>query len=769
MNKCRLKETIILCMCMCVLGGIIEDIDQDDNNPFLYTKTDENKSTTPIPPTSTTTKRSFDHPSLPSIEPESMNPEVKPKVTWKPMNNTNAIQYHYEGMVIGAMSFADIKITINGTQLAVHTDDLLDTMNKSNFFIETHNGKGFVLEQKAHMLMSSVRLLYRISSATMRRSLWMLGSLFTGFGLGVSFYALGEAGEAHDMAERALIKERIHDSAINKNTNMIITLTNNIKFFKDKMTLERLRDDYFEVMVSTMEYTAANIDAMNNGIEALLQGQLLPSLVDLGSLYETLVDLESEVYEKGYETLAGLTAMDLFQLPHSARNVDGAIVVRIHVPIFDKDTVLQAHSYKNIPWRHKTKNGTDVDVFPILDDDVIAVATNGDYQTMKMTDIEKCPKFRDYHLCGHHRQFYNHQHQSCLHSLYWTNSTSINANCQFRFEKPKAHIEQISPNKFVMNTGPEKTHVQTRCRDDDMDRVELIQGGFLADIPDGCRVDMGTISVRKMPFQIHPRMVRTVFSNITTDMQHLTDAINEMEAGLDQVTTILLKGKHYADMKKMEEELSALMDKDLAALDHINEDDFLKDFDLGTNSIKGRLLDGLILFTVGASVVMLIHYLIKRRKKAQPSRIGNNLAYYSSRCCIGLIFGCCLCGKAPPVEKDDDERPDELEMKVMKSYSHNKKKDDGTPKNHVGREMGVVEKSNGFGVPRGNDMDVTEIHVENPEANKVERLCGAYMKKGYDPKNPEHIYVVHSPSGTAYRINETMNDDEDDFENQSNN
>ena len=514
--------------------------------------------------------------------------------------------------------------------------------------------------------------------------------------LGVSLEAMREAGDAKRIAKKALITSRHQQSAIKMNSENVLSLTKDVRQMNKNQMTQRLRTGHYEQLKSKLEDYTRIIDQSSYAAQHLLKGSVLPMLLNHDGLDQTLEEIKSEVNELGYTTLPHLEIRDLFDMPFESGTINGSIYVNIHIPVYDEDSLMETFRFKSIPWRHFV-NGSAIDAEIELENDVIGVTKNGDYQILSHRDLEKCPKHRDFMLCGTHRQFIRKQHKTCLSSLYHHKTSDIIENCPMVFKKPRSSIVQIDQQHFLVMTNGSSQQFQSRCNGDKMDKLSYQDGVFELFLPDGCRFDMEHLSIRKMPLHIHPKSFFVREFNSSVMINHLHEAMDMLNGGLEEVSSMDAKLSMLEEKEKMH---PALMD-----------DNEYNDFLAEESRTPGLILD---IFIIMALVFMVIVVGNFAHNKCKNSGSTTSTKESCVSGFIGIVIAfitkCCITMPEGEVPADNDRHDAEnIEMRDLAIY-------------------------NG---PRQRQP----IYEPAPRLS-AQRLRGCYLKAGLDPENPERMFVV---------------------------
>ncbi len=460
----------------------------------------------------------------------------------------------------------------------------------------------------------------------------------------------------------------------------------------------RIRSDNYEKLKMKINKYTRVIDHSAYAAQHLLKGSVLPMLLDHDGLSETLDEMTKEVEEMGYRTLPHLESRDLFDMPFQSGVANGSIFVNIYVPVYDGDSLMNTYRLKNIPWRHYV-NGSAIDAKIEVEEDVIGVTESGDYQLLSHRDLEKCPRHRDFLLCGTHRQFIEKSHKTCLSSMFHHNNNDVIENCKMTFSKPKSSIHQIDRQHFLVMTNGTKQRFQSRCNGDKKDSITYLDGIFELNLPDGCRFDMGPLSIRKMPLHIHPKTFFIRNFNATVEIEHLSEAMSMLNEGLDEVSSMDAKLSKLIEEEKLHEVLK----------DDVDYNDFLAE----ESRTPGIVLDIFILMSL-IFMITTTAYCVFTKCKTNKTAVSTKDSCVVS--IIGIFISCITkcCVKIPENPPSESFEMREMSGNVNEHRTNNHRSTTSDP---------IYESPHG-------------IHP------LLGVKTGCYLKKGLDPEHPERVFVV---------------------------
>ena len=141
-----------------------------------------------------------------------------------------------------------------------------------------------------------------------------------------------------------------------------------------------------------------------------------------------------------------------------------------------------------------------------------------DHQIMSENELQRCHKIRDHYLCGQHRMFLKGLKTSCLGSIYAHEFGSAANRCNLHQSTAIEEAFQTGNGEFRIMI-PNPLLAQMRCKEDRIDSILHIHGSYDVDIPEGCRLDLGRLSIRRSPVQglhesFHLRIVNQAELNV---------------------------------------------------------------------------------------------------------------------------------------------------------------------------------------------------------------------------------------------------------------
>ena len=471
--------------------------------------------------------------------------KVDDLVTLIPRNN-NIVLFHRIGSLITAMDFANIQVDINANEIGENMESFIDDFyTAANKISDPAKNKSLVMMGKdlvtKKILINELCDLDPLDKANKlsrrsKRSPWPALAVFTSLiDSGIGLHALNQAEKAQDMAvdNRRFIMEvnSAAKLAINQQAEQLKSLA--IAVQKSTNSLIS-RMDELEAYTMLMEIARSYlhwIDETVNGIQHLVNGQLLQTFLDDERLHIAFDDLLDRIKSMGYQTIDKLNLLDVFSLPYSVSKNQNGLKILIHVPIFFPDSILKIYKYDDIPWYSKDSDGSTMATTATMDDKIIAVDDKRqDHQILNEMELHKCHVIKNHYICGQHRLFLKSIRSSCIGSIFSGDFQFASQQCPLRVEPAREQAFQTGNGKFRVMV-PKPLLAQMRCRNDRIDSITQINGIYDLHVPEGCRFDVGRLSIRRSPVQgLRERFDLRLVST------------EEFRPILDKVETLLLNG-----------------------------------------------------------------------------------------------------------------------------------------------------------------------------------------------------------------------------------
>ena len=194
------------------------------------------------------------------------------------------------------------------------------------------------------------------------------------------------------------------------------------------------------------------------GITALMEGRLLPLLIDPHKLNEAYNNLLMAANKVGLEPVS-LHPGIVFQAPVSVLGKDDRqLVVMVHVPLNARTLIL----YKYLP---SPILFDDKDVALYVEDEEKYLAMDA-HQTIGLQlnprEFDKCLRIKNVYSCRKSHVFTKSLERLCLYNLFVQRTEEIGRTCQVRVGPLKNTISQTQTNTYRLYS-PGRVTVTTEC------------------------------------------------------------------------------------------------------------------------------------------------------------------------------------------------------------------------------------------------------------------------------------------------------------------
>ena len=371
----------------------------------------------------------------------------------------NKAKFSYEGQITTNMDVADIVITFDENDIKNTSDTIAHQILNLRPLI---NDDKFIdaalksLSTSDYEMISHDQLIKDLS----KRGLWGPMALVTSLiGTGLSAAALAaSAANKNNILNLEKSTNRIfkvHQATINDHAAKITQITTtNTRLMKE---LNIIRSDDIKTKIKdVVKSFKKSVRTRSRLLENILTGSIPLSILDQ-PLINSISDLMKDVRAAGKTSFEDLKPIELVQLPITVGNMgDGIFNIHFHVPVFEERTsdIMDVYTIRHLPW---ILNDNDFKIIAIPsphDNHDTIVVQNTDtatelHQIKRLTEIQKCPKFRNIRLCAPTGVFNTEFSSSCLGALFSLDTHAIIQNCNLIQPKHENLVFQISSTDFL--------------------------------------------------------------------------------------------------------------------------------------------------------------------------------------------------------------------------------------------------------------------------------------------------------------------------------
>ena len=383
------------------------------------------------------------------------------------------------GKMATGLSFGHIHTKIDFKRLKTSHDELAGFITFS--LASTHNNhvKTFlqIVQQQMNTILNQIhRVEFAFFGETVNRKKRQLGPIGFGLGifnLGLSIYNTVEIGKLKNKIEDLKSGVELIAHTVQHNAETINQLIKSLSSMKMVMKqiiskIEENSEEHFTlfnlVKVSViLEGHISNVTSWGRGLEALLQGSLLPTLLDPEDFSETWNKLITEARIKGLQPLFG-EASSIFKSKLSYWTTeDRNIFLVIHVPLVD---LTPMDLFEHFPIPEEIGN-----LMISLEPEKNLIATDqfgNKGLELSSVDLLQCQSHKihngNVYTCPNRNLLQNDIKKTCLGSLFFGNQKNVLNQCRQIVRHKNDSFEfatQTGSNKFVMFVSKGKLIFET--------------------------------------------------------------------------------------------------------------------------------------------------------------------------------------------------------------------------------------------------------------------------------------------------------------------
>ena len=368
------------------------------------------------------------------------------------------------GKFATGLSYGHLRATIDFAQMKKAHHELDQLLRQEILTASSHEKKGFY-EMLLHQFSLSTKIIDRLDATffteSRRQKRQLLPGAAMGFGIlsfGLSIYNTFEISKLHSKVGHLESGINHMILALEEQDHAITRLTENVNALKAvvKIMMSDLQSVANElngikkvIIVSNMITTHnADVSVWGRGLEALILGELHPTLVDTHKLNSAITSLRFRASQFGLSPLfTDNTAVFKAPVTYLATN-EKKIYVYVHIPFVDMDPI---DLYEHLPIPFELGNlfvtlesGRNV----IASDDTGTFGLELTHDDLLHCHVEKVHSGNIY-VCPNSNILVNHIRQTCLGSLLFGETEATSLHCDH-------NVKQASQVKdFVVQIGPE--------------------------------------------------------------------------------------------------------------------------------------------------------------------------------------------------------------------------------------------------------------------------------------------------------------------------
>ena len=225
------------------------------------------------------------------------------------------------------------------------------------------------------------------------------------------------------------------------------------------------------------------IDRIQTGLHALVQGRISPFLINHETVNANLAILQKKIQPDEYQ-IAITAIVQFYQLPTSFIVLEKNIILAfVHVPLHQTNSILKLFKYQPIP---QTIQNSSSHFMITTDKSFLAI--NDDLSFMKelsQEELNSCHSTSDYYYCDLNNVLIRPEFGTCTTALYKDDLKRIRKHCSIVASNTTS-ITQTTNNNFIVFL-PEEHTVTLTCPADDVWKKTVKFGGLRQiHLPAGC-------------------------------------------------------------------------------------------------------------------------------------------------------------------------------------------------------------------------------------------------------------------------------------------
>ena len=370
------------------------------------------------------------------------------------------------GSFASGLSYGHVRATIKFSQMKkVHKDMELFLIQQIR--IASTSEEQRLLETIQHQFATSTKTIDRLHFALFRdhshrNKRQAFAGLSLGFGflsLGMSIYNTYEISKLHNKISNMEVglNHVVHvledqDHAISTLSHSVNSIKSVIQIVLSDIKKENQEIDFLKrllIISSLIQNHNTEVSAWGRGLEALISGELYPSLINSSKLEQALHSIQKKASKLGLSPLFKEPSSVYKSALSYLTTKDAEIFVYIHVPFVDMDPI-SLYEHLPIPFQ----NGNLL-VTLHSDHNIIASDDTGTFGIeLSSTDLLHCHMEQSHsgnvYICPNSNLLLRNMQHSCLGSLLFGNKEKTLQLCQHSVQKSS------EVGKLAIQTGPGK-------------------------------------------------------------------------------------------------------------------------------------------------------------------------------------------------------------------------------------------------------------------------------------------------------------------------
>lgn len=409
------------------------------------------------------------------------------------------------GKFASGLSFCHIQAVIDFKKVDLAHAELAELLLKQRAMSTSQDDK-HMIDMLSHQFSASTTAINRLKSTFFhhaeqrhKRQLFAGVSFLTGIlSFGTSIYNTVEISKLHSELSGLAKGTRHIAQVLQEQDHAIATLTHSVKTIQQTVEL-LLRDTNqqeeqlltlkrFGIISTLLTTHAAEVSAWGRGLEALLQGQLHPTVVNHAKLQETLRSLSRAAKRHGLKPLHQ-DPSSIFKADISyVATQENQITVYVHLPYVDSEP-LDLFEHLPVPFEHDQLLLTvDSEKNVIASDEIGMVGTE-----LSSSDLLHCHSVKTHHgivyACPHSNLLNRQIRKTCLGSLLFGDTTTAAQTCRQRVQRAETTEDfaiQIRPETLVVYSKSNSTVIET-CSNGTK-KLQTVAGLSVVTATKGCKM-----------------------------------------------------------------------------------------------------------------------------------------------------------------------------------------------------------------------------------------------------------------------------------------
>ena len=399
----------------------------------------------------------------------------------QPEHVTVPVSFKQIGKFASGLSYGHVRATIKFSQMQrAHKD--LELFLRQQIRTSTSGEEQRFLEAIQHQFSTSTKTIERLHFAffndvSHRNKRQVFAGLSLGFGflsLGMSIYNTYEISKLHNKISNMEIGFNHVVHVLEEQDHAITTLSHSVSSIKSviQIVLSDLKKENQEIdflkrifiISNLIQSHNAEVSAWGRGLEALMSGELYPSLVNTSKLEKALDAIQAKASKLGLSPLFKESSSVYKSAISYIATKETEIFVYIHIPFVDMEPI---NLYEHLPIPFQIGN---LLVTLHSENNVIASDETGTFGIeLSSTDLLHCHMEKSHSgnifICPNSNLLLRNIQDSCLGSLLFGNKEKTLQLCQHSVQKASKMEKfaiQIGPGKILVYS-PEKATVLESC------------------------------------------------------------------------------------------------------------------------------------------------------------------------------------------------------------------------------------------------------------------------------------------------------------------